>query len=116
MIADFTNRKFERSHQRVKENFKCYYQVANLLLSLQVRLNQLASIPFKNLVLIKDYVSEFVWLILSGMLITSISYNSINNSTCSQSISSMQKQHRKWEVEQNKKEKPKEQPKYFVTD
>lgn len=71
---------------------------------------------FKNLVLIKDYVSELVWLILTGMLITSISYNSINNSTCSKSIGSMQKEHRKWEVEQNKKQKPKEQPKYYITD
>ena len=71
---------------------------------------------FKNLVLIKDYVSELVWLILTGMLISSISYNSINNATCSKSISSMQKQHRKWEVEQNKKEEPEEQPKYYITD
>lgn len=71
---------------------------------------------FKDLVIIKDYVSESIWLILSGMLIISISYNSINNSKCKKSLKSMEQEHRKWEVEKNKQVKKEKKPVYYVTD
>ena len=71
---------------------------------------------FKNFVVIKDYVSELIWLVLSGFLITSISYNSINNSKCNKDLKTMEKNHKKWESKQNKQVKEEKKPVYYVTD
>lgn len=71
---------------------------------------------FKDRVIIKDYVSEAIWLILSGMLITSIAYNSINNSKCKKDLKTMEKEHRNWESNKNKQVKQEKRPVYYVTD
>jgi hypothetical protein len=56
-------------------------------------------IKFKNLIKLKDYVSEFVWYILSGILVTTVSYNTIATTSCSNSVSEMKKRHDDYEKE-----------------
>ena len=57
-----------------------------------------------------------MWFLFSGLLISSVSQNSITNSTCYKNIDEMKKQHSSWEVEKNKKEKKKKKQVYFVRD
>lgn len=48
-------------------------------------------------VVLKYSVSKFVWYILIGILITSVSFNYIANSTCKKNASDMQKSHEEYE-------------------
>lgn len=49
-----------------------------------------------NLILIKYSISEYVWYLLIGLLVTTISYNYIINMTCANSAEDMQKRHAKY--------------------
>jgi len=52
---------------------------------------------FEKLVNLKDLVSEFVWYLLTGVLVCSMSYNSILNQGCNTSVKEMQKRHQDYE-------------------
>ena len=41
----------------------------------------------------KQIIAEFIWYALTGVLVTSISYNSMLNSGCTQSVEEMEKRH-----------------------
>ena len=60
---------------------------------------------FKQLVVLKDLVGEFVWYLLTGMLVSSMSYNSILNQGCNVSVKEMQKRHREYEEDVKRKQK-----------
>jgi hypothetical protein len=47
----------------------------------------------KMMVFAKDLVAEFVWFVLTGFLVTSVSYNYLANTTCKQSVKEMRKRH-----------------------
>ena len=49
----------------------------------------------------KTEVASFVWYSLTGMLVTSVSYNSIVNSGCSQSVEEMEKRHNEYLEKEN---------------
>jgi hypothetical protein len=54
-----------------------------------------------------------MWYLLSGLLVTTVSYNAIANGSCSQSLSEMKKRHAEYErdikkIEKKKKEEPPE--------
>jgi len=51
---------------------------------------------------LKTNVAEFIWYTLTGILVTSVSYNYILNSGCSQSAGEMEKRHNEY-LEQEKK-------------
>ena len=57
---------------------------------------------FKKLVNLKDLVSEFVWYLLTGVLVCSMSYNSILNQGCNTSVKEMQKRHNEYKDNVNK--------------
>lgn len=57
----------------------------------------------KNIIRLKDIVSEFVWYILSGMLVSTVSYNTIVNSGCTNSVKEMKKRHDEYEEEVTQK-------------
>lgn len=57
----------------------------------------------KNIIRLKDIVSEFVWYILSGMLVSTVSYNTIVNSGCTNSVKEMKKRHDDYEEEVTQK-------------
>jgi len=60
---------------------------------------------FRNIIKLKDLVSEFVWYILSGILVTTVSYNTIVNTNCSNSVEEMKKRHNEYETEVKEKQK-----------
>lgn len=75
---------------------------------------------FKNMIKMKELISEYIWYLLSGLLVTSSSYNMIVNSNCNQSVNEMKKRHDQYEKDVAKAEKKaKESPPeriYYVRD
>jgi len=59
----------------------------------------------------KYTISEYVWNVLTGFLVTSISYNYIINAGCSKSPKEMQERHDAYEAEQDAEAKQKEEAK-----
>ena len=60
---------------------------------------------FRKIITLKDLVSEFVWYTLTGILVTTVSYNTIVNSTCNSSVKEMKERHDEYELEVNKQQK-----------
>ena len=75
---------------------------------------------FKNLIRLKEIVSECVWQILSGILVGTVSYNTIVSSSCNNSVKEMKKRHDEYNenVIKNEKQKITETPQriYKITD
>jgi hypothetical protein len=68
---------------------------------------------------IKNLISEYIWYILTGALVTSVGYNYIINTGCDQSASEMQKRHEEYMDEESdiaKKRATKKERIYKVTD
>lgn len=55
-----------------------------------------------HLVVLKEIVSIYMWYLLAGILITSVSYNSIINSSCTVNAAEMQQRHSDYEKEMQK--------------
>ena len=64
-----------------------------------------------NFVQLKYSVSEYVWNMLSGLFVTSISYNYIINSACSKSPKEMKERYDKYQAVLEKKERDDEKKK-----
>lgn len=67
---------------------------------------------FKNIIYMKELVSEFIWTILTGILVTTVSYNRVINASCNNSVKEMKKRHDEYEeaVKKNAEEKAKAPP------
>ncbi len=52
---------------------------------------------------LKDIVAEYIWFMLTGTLVTSVGYNYIVNSGCSQDVKEMQKRHKDYEIQEKAK-------------
>jgi len=52
-----------------------------------------------NMVRLKDIVATYIWYMLGGLLITSVSYNYIINTSCSISAAEIQSRHEEYEKE-----------------
>ena len=59
-------------------------------------------ITLENFVRMKTIVAEFIWYTLTGILVTSISYNSMVNTGCVQSVEEMKKRHDEYEDNEKK--------------
>lgn len=70
-----------------------------------------------KLIELKELVSEGIWYMLTGSLITSVSGNYIINSDCGTSVDEMKKRHSEHEKDEKEKEKAKadETPKVYET-
>ncbi len=69
-----------------------------------------------KLVRMKDIVAEFVWYLLAGVLISSITFSYISNSKCKRSAEFMKQQHDEWKKNADKDEKKKKEKVYYVRD
>ena len=56
----------------------------------------------------KYSISEYVWNLLTGFLVTSVSYNYIINTGCAKSPEEMKKRYDDYEAEQNTKRNEKD--------
>lgn len=59
-------------------------------------------VKLEQYVKMKTIIAEFIWFLLTGILVTSISYNSMVNSGCSESAEEMEKRHEEY-IENEKK-------------
>jgi hypothetical protein len=94
-------------------NFNEFFLKSKFMFKAGVTLNSENMISFKNFIVAKDLIGEFMWYLLSGLLVTTVSYNAIANGSCSQSLSEMKKRHAEYErdikkIEKKKKEEPPE--------
>ena len=68
----------------------------------------------------KDLVSEYIWSLFSGLLVSTVSYNALVNSNCTNSVAEMKKRHDEYEKEvQQKMEEEKNAPPkrvYYIRD
>jgi hypothetical protein len=62
------------------------------------RQNKLHSLTYY--VNVKNYMSEFIWYMLSGILVTSVSYNYLVNMSCSRSVTQMTQQQKDYQAQQ----------------
>lgn len=59
-------------------------------------------VQLEQYIKMKTIISEFIWFAFTGTLVTSISYNLIVNSGCTQSAEEMEKRHNEY-IENEKK-------------
>lgn len=73
-----------------------------------------------DIIRMKDLVSEYIWSLLSGLLVSTVSYNSLVNSDCTNSVAEMKKRHDEYEkaVQQKMEEEKNAPPKrvYYIRD
>ena len=50
----------------------------------------------RGLIILKDVVSEFIWYILTGLIITTLSSNYISSVKCAPSSEYLEKKHKDW--------------------
>lgn len=50
-----------------------------------------------NFIRLKDIVSEYIWYMLTGTLVTSVGYNYLANKGCSQSVKVIKQRHKEYE-------------------
>jgi hypothetical protein len=69
-----------------------------------------------SFVRLKDNVSEYIWYMLTGTLVTSVSYNYVVNKGCSQSVKEMKKRRKAYEKRLEEKQAAgKVEPKVYTT-
>lgn len=61
----------------------------------------------RDMVRLKDIVSEYIWYLLTGTLVTSVGYNYTINAGCQQSVAEMQKRHDEYEKDMQENEEAK---------
>ena len=70
-----------------------------------------------NFVRLKDIVAEYIWYLLTGGLVTSVGYNYVVNTGCSQSVKDMKRRHKEYEETVGKKSETTTQPRvYSITE
>jgi len=86
LINEVTKSNFDTFWENMSGTFKAAAKTPN------TAANPLRQALF-HMITLKDIVSEFVWFILTGMLVTSVGYNYIVNTGCKQSMAEMKKRH-----------------------
>jgi hypothetical protein len=61
-----------------------------------------------DFVQMKFTISEYIWNLLTGFLVTSISYNYIINTGCAKSPKEMKERYEKYEAEEDKRQREKQ--------
>ncbi len=84
-------------------NFDTFWENMSPLFKTSVKENSDLKMNLLKLIRLKDIISEYIWYMLTGMLVTSVGYNYVVNSSCVQSIKEMKKRNKDYEDElQNK--------------
>lgn len=82
-----------------KDNFDFFWKNMSGTFQPGVVNNEDLKMDLYSYVVLKEAVSKYLWYILSGLLITSVSYNYIVKSACNVSVKEMQKRHADYEQE-----------------
>ena len=68
-----------------------------------------------NFIVLKDCIAEFIWYLLTGLLVTSISYNYIINSTCTANVKQMTENYKAETIQNQKNQENKNTHTYSTT-
>ena len=102
LINEITN--VETFWEKMKNIFKA--GVYESKTSPDVKVNKFAML--KYYVDIKTSVAEFIWYMLSGALVTSVSYNYLVNMSCSRSVSLLTQKQKEFQQQQQAEQKKKQ--------
>ena len=98
-----------------QENFELFWdKMKGLFTEQQDELKE----KLKDMVRLKDIVSEYIWYMLTGTLVTSVGYNYTINIGCKQSVQEMQKRHDEYEkdvLKTNNKDNDKKPKRVYTT-
>jgi hypothetical protein len=75
------------------ENFNVFWEDMSPLFKDGIKNNEDMKAKLFSFVRLKDIVAEYVWYLLSGILVTSVGYNYLVNNGCSQNAKDMKKKH-----------------------
>jgi len=79
------------------QNFENFWTKSSSLFKSGVANNQQLKNKLLSLVNLKNIVSYYVWFMIVGSIVTTVSYNYIVNSKCSLSVDEISKKHRDYE-------------------
>jgi hypothetical protein len=77
--------------------------------------NEKQELELYSYVRLKDNVAEYIWYILTGILVTSVSYNYVVNKGCKLSVGEMEKRRNTYQESLNKKATDVAPPKVYST-
>lgn len=80
------------------ENFEYFWQKMSGIFKAGVKDNISLKKQLYNMIRLKTLVAEYIWYILTGLLVTSVSYNYLINTGCKTSVSEMKKRNNKVDV------------------
>ena len=76
------------------ENFNVFWEDMSPLFNDGVKNNADIKSQLLSFIRLKDIVAEYIWYLLSGILVTSVGYNYLVNNGCSQNAKEMKKKHK----------------------
>jgi hypothetical protein len=118
-LAHIYGKKSLMINEITPSNFNYFWSSMKSLFRSGVENNKQLKESLYNVIVLKDVVAEFMWYILGGLLVSSISYNYIITSDCNISQKEMQKRHDEYEKdmrEEAKSEKDKNKRVYSSTE
>lgn len=98
------------------ENFNYFWQKMSGIFKEGVKDNTQLKLQLYNMVKLKTLVAEYIWYILTGLLVTSVSYNYLINSGCSRSTDEMTKRHDEYLKNLSEKQSDDDKRVYSTTD
>ena len=102
-LAHIYGKKSLMINEITPANFDYFWSSMKNLFRSGVEKNQQLKERLFNIIVLKDTVAEFMWYILGGLLVSSISYNYIITSDCNISQKEMQDRHDKYEKDMREK-------------
>lgn len=86
-----------------QDNFDNFWSNMSPLFKSNVKGDSTLKNKLLGFIRLKDIVAEYIWFMLTGILVTSVGYNYIVNSGCSQDVKEMQKRHKDYETQEKTK-------------
>ena len=78
------------------ENFNVFWEDMSPLFKDGIKNNADMKAQLFSFIRLKDIVAEYIWYLLTGILVTSVGYNYLVNNGCSQNAKDMKKKHKEY--------------------
>lgn len=107
-LAHIYSNKSLLINEITQNNFDSFWNKMSVVFKKGVVNNSILKEKLRDMVRLKDLVAQYIWYMLTGILVTSVGYNYTVNVGCQQSVQEMQKRHNEYEEEMIKNTKEKE--------
>ena len=107
-LAHIYSNKSLLINEITQSNFDNFWNKMSVVFKKGVVNNSILKEKLRDMVRLKDLVAQYIWYMLTGILVTSVGYNYTVNVGCQQSVQEMQKRHNEYEEEMMKNTKEKE--------